>query len=279
MNLNAYFKEQKQGESILIYGAGGSRKTWLAATLAKKYNLYWFDLENGVKTLRTLPKEDLERIKYFRLPDLKQYPIAAETIGKIFNGGVCKICSAHGKVNCTNEGCKAEGGSEEISLSKLTHNDVLVIDSATQLGLSYLNSIILKLQGRGKPTEDYDAVQPEWNDYRYQGNLLTSFLTAIQQLTNTNRVVICHAEEYKEKGSTQARVIPVMGTDNYSKSDLTKFFDHVVYTSIQNGKFKAVSGSLAASLGVISAPAKSRSGVEIEKTPAGQEYSLLPFFT
>ena len=61
---------------VLIFGAPKSGKTQLAATLAAKFKLLWFDLENGYGTLLKLPKEQQENIELISIPDSKTFPIA-----------------------------------------------------------------------------------------------------------------------------------------------------------------------------------------------------------
>lgn len=263
MNLNDYFKSNNPGTSLLLYGKSGTQKTFLAGKLSQEFNLYYFDLEQGIKTLKGLDPKWLERITYFPIPDIKQYPIASETIDKLFSGGTLRICPKHGKVSCPK--CQ---DSQEINIAGLTSKDVLVIDSATQLGISYINSIILRLQKK-TPQLDLEAIKPEWNDYRWQGNLLNNFLTGIQNLTNTNRIVICHEEQTKV-GNIEG-VVPHMGTSNYSKDDLGKFFDHVVWANVHVGKHKFISTATKADI----ATAKSRTGIAIEDM---KEPSLIPFF-
>ena len=73
-------------QSVFLYGAAKTGKTYLAGQLAEQgYNLFWIDLEKGIRTLQnSLSPEAQERITYLALPDTPLNPVAVATIGKLF---------------------------------------------------------------------------------------------------------------------------------------------------------------------------------------------------
>jgi SpoVK/Ycf46/Vps4 family AAA+-type ATPase len=89
---------QSTTQSVLVFGPPKSGKTQLVGQLATKYNLIWFDLENGSATLHKLPVEAQERIELIALPDSRSYPIAIETCLKVIKGGPVIIDEETGKV-------------------------------------------------------------------------------------------------------------------------------------------------------------------------------------
>ena len=129
-----------QTHRVLIFGGPKTGKSQLAGELSEFYNLIWVDMENGHEVLFKLPTEWQERIELVALPDTRSYPIAIETVLKMVKGKV-SICEAHGKVACMV--CKREEApTVEVNLPSLTHEDVVVFDSLTQLSNSAIAFII-----------------------------------------------------------------------------------------------------------------------------------------
>lgn len=253
-------------QKIIAFGDSKTGKSTLAGALANLgFTLDWFDLENGYKVLRKLPLEAQERVNLFRIPDTKDWPIAIETIEKVVKGTKGKICVVHGKMGCNV--CEKQNSpdypSEDFDLRTMYGpKRVLVIDSGTQLGISALNRVI-----HGKDA-DYKA---GWEDYRKQGTLLDGVYSHIQQAWY-NVIVICHTTQARMEDETKTKLVPVSGTDNYSRN-LAKFFDHVVYCDVGLGRHNFGSATTYRP----SVLTGSRFDVALEKMKP-EEVSLLPFF-
>lgn len=267
MNLDDYNKSSRT--KVLVYGPPKSGKTALVGKLAEHFKLHWLDLEQGIKTLLNpaiLAPQFRKNINVINVPDHRMYPIAIETVRDILKGGPKKICYVHGKVNCPVCAKQAESRHSEINLAEFDDNDILVIDSLSQLSNSAMSKVILKeLQKPGG--EEYKCT---FHDYATQGALLDAVLSLIQVL-DLNICVISHEVE-SEMTDGKDKIVPLAGTRNFSKLS-AKYFDTVVYTSILNKQHRAYSDTTYAP-NVLTG---SRLPVSIDESK-GDALSILPLF-
>jgi hypothetical protein len=229
----------KPNHSILLYGPPKTGKTRLVGTAAKIPELkriIWVDLENGVETLlhMGLTPVELDKIELIKIPDTRELPRGCETVLKMFSTKEdIKICNLHGKVACAELTCKGEENNTTFNLRKLTHDDLVVIDSGSQLGDSALNMACI-----GRPIE----FKPGWDEYGLSNKWLGDILSVIQQATNTNFVVITHESVIEEEvnGVKRDKIVPLMGTKAFC-AKVGKYFGTVCYVEIKMGRH--VSGS------------------------------------
>jgi len=246
-------------QRVIIYGPPKAGKTELVSKLALKYNLLWFDLEQGYEPLFKLPLEAQERIRIVRLPDTKDNPVAIKTMLNVVTGAAGTICEKHGEWKCGICSKNPEAEKEEIHLRALDETWIVVIDSLTQLVDSALNHV------RGNTP---DLTKSDWDHWAAQGILISKVLGAFQQM-GVNVCVISHDVEVEQEDGT-VKLVPVSGTRNASRNT-GRFFGHVVYMRVSNMKHNV--GSATTYLNKILTG--SRLDVEIEKMG---EVSLLPFF-
>jgi hypothetical protein len=251
---------------ILIYGPPKTGKTDLVGRIAEKKRLWWFDLEDGIKTLLHSPrmkKEWFENINYFRISDTQINPVGIETMLKVIKGGLKSICHQHGAVDCPR--CKGKPASEfsSIDLGSFTNDDVFVLDSGSQLSASAMNYI-----QREVIMKDNFAAKPDWDDYMRQGRVLDRIFSIMQQAP-FHFVCITH-ENLVEMEDGKKKLVPIAGTSQFSKT-FAKYFDDVVYTDIVNKKHKAASSTTYSGSIVMG----SRTGKELEKM---EEPNLLELF-
>ena len=267
MNLDEY--NQRTRSKVLVYGPPKSGKTALVGKLAEHFTLHWLDLEQGIKTLLNpamLKPEFRKNVNVVNIPDHKHYPVAIDTIREILRGRPAKVCTKHGKVNCPLHARDDETKFSTVDLSSFTDNDILVVDSLSQLSSSAMNKVILKeLQKPGG--EEYKCT---FHDYATQGALLDQVLSMILVL-DLNICVISHEIE-SEMTDGKDKVVPLAGTRNFSKLS-AKYFDAAVYCSILNKQHRAFSDTTYAS-NVLTG---SRLPVSIDENK-GDALSLLPLF-
>ena len=243
---------------ILLFGPPKSGKTWLAGSLAKEFNLIWFDLENGVDTLLRLTDEEKERVEVISLPDTRSFPIAIETMLKVIKGATVEICEEHGKVSCAV--CKKEGKSFiKVELNNLGLDTIVVVDSLTQL----TNSAIAHITKN--QAEDYKLDYDDWGNL---GKLMDMFLSHVQNAP-FHIVCISHENEVKLVDGSK-KIVPVAGTTNFSRNT-AKYFDEVYYLQVKNGKH-VIGSSTTFSNNILTG---SRGGHVLEKDT---EPSLIPVF-
>lgn len=252
-------KKLSKTHRVLVYGEPKSGKTQLAASLSEKYNILFFDLENGYETLLKFPKAWQERVEIVSIPDTKVFPIAIETMLKVISGAAVEICDEHGKVGCGL--CKKDSKPfTRVCLNELTEDWIVIVDSLTQLSNSAMNHLT-----KGQD----DIYKPEWSDYRNQGQLLDKFLSQIQQ-AKYNIVCITHVVE-TELEDGRKKLVPVCGTTTFSRNT-AKYFDHVVYCETKNKKHNFASSTTYAN-NVLTG---SRTDIALENS---QSQSLLDIFS
>lgn len=222
---------------ILVYGAPKTGKTDLVGQVAAIKKLWWFDLEDGIKTLLGSPRMTaaaLDNIELFKIPDTQTFPIAARTLLKVIKGNPVAICHAHGAVACP-VCTKAGAPTSSISLKDFTNDDVLVIDSVSQLAASAMNDI----QKDVIAADRFDK-KPDWDDYANQGRIMDRIFSIMQQAP-FHVIAISH-EQLVEMEDGKKKLVPIGGTSQFSKT-FAKYFDDVVYCEVVNKKHKVGSST------------------------------------
>lgn len=265
MNLDEY--AETAARKVCVYGQPFTGKTDLVGRLAETKRLWWFDLDDGIKTLLHSPrmkKEWFKNINVFRLPDTQLLPIGIDTVLRVIKGGECKICHLHGAVNCLVCTKNAPEKFSTINVNTFTNDDILVVDSGSQLA----SSIMCHISKKELAAEKWMDFSPGWDEYKKQG-LVSNRVYSIFQHAPFNVCIITHEQLVKLEDGKQ-KIVPIGGTSEYSK-EFAKFFDDVAYCDIVNGKHKvATSSTYRANI-----LTGSRSGKELEKLELP---SLLPLF-
>lgn len=241
---------------ILIYGPPKSGKTGAIGKLASKYRLWYFDLEDSIKTLFNASIMDqslLDNIELFKIPDRQTYPMGIETMLKVLKGGKSTICFAHGKVSCPACAKDTAASQATIDINELrTDKDIVVIESYSQLAESAMNYIMRTAIAK----DDFDA-KAGWDEYGKQGRILERIGSTIQ--TAPFNIIVSSHEMMVEMEDGSKKIVPIGGTSNASKV-FAKYFDDVVYCEIVNKTHRLVSSTIAKA----SVLAGSRSGKDLK---------------
>lgn len=246
---------------ILILGLSGSGKSTLAAEMAEQgWNLIWINVENASETLMKLSPEAQERINLINIPDTSSYPIAAQTLMKLFKDGKASICDEHGKHLCPICSKNPEAIITNLDFSILTSKDIVVVDTGTQISYSILAYTMKDKSIDTKPERD------DWGALRKY----TEFFKSQFQGARYNLIVTCQCQEAELENGVM-KLVPSFGSAAMS-ANFASAFDHVIYTEIKNKTHKAFSGSTANS----SVLTRSRSDFLIENL---SKPTLLPIFT
>jgi hypothetical protein len=240
-------------QRVLVYGGPKSGKTQLVGTLAHKYKLIWFDLENGYATLLKLPPQCQENIELISIPDSRTFPIAVDTMLKLMKSrGPVTICEEHGKVSCPLCANKLDAGKVVIDLTTLPQDTIVVVDSLTQLTNSAI-ALITKNQ-----PDDYKMDFDDWGNLKA---VVEKFLSEVQA-ARYNVVCITHEEEV-EMEDKRKKIVPTCGSSKSSRNT-AKYFDHVVYCDIKNKKHMAASATTFSNTVLTG----SRTDIDLEKSGA-----------
>lgn len=225
--------KKQTGETALVFGPPKVGKTLIAGLLAEHFDrTQMFDLENGIQTLTAnFPQMGkahlLDKIDAVQIPDSRKNPIAIKTMLKVFSGQKLSICNKHGMTTCI-QCAKDKLEVTEVELNKFGRNDLVIMDSASQLA----DSAYAHVMGQQRLEE---CAKADWDDWGQMGNLLSMVYSQIQQVPY-NVVVISH-EDMVQMPDKSDKIVPVGGTRNFSKR-FAKFFGHVIYCEIVLGKYK-----------------------------------------
>ena len=254
--------EVSSSHAILIYGDSGCGKTRLAATAATipaLNKIYYIDLENGSDTILNmgLPDEALGKIQLYKICDTRKDPHAMSTMLKMFSAREdISLCEEHGRINCL-ECTRAKKPTQIFNLTKMTHNDLVIIDSGSQLADCGVNALL-----KGQPEDAILQIQ-EWGTVN---NWLKSILQTVQAGRYTNVVVLTHVlydEEYSGTGVNKTlirtKIYPLMGTKTFS-TQVGKYFGTIVHLEVKNKKHVGGSSTVYA----LNTQTKSRLGIKVE---------------
>lgn len=245
---------------IIVYGPPKSGKTLLALKLAEFYQIHYLGFESGENVGKQLPTAWQERIDVIKIPDTRHNPVAIHSMLRLAKNGKIDPCVIHGMDGCPI--CKKESTAQwnHLDVKEFKKDDVLVIDSLTQLTTSIMAHI-----GRGGG-EDW---KPEYDDWRKMGTFLDMILSEFQNAPY-NVICISHESLIDTEDEKQKKIVPVAGTANFSRNS-AKYFDTVIYAEIKNGRHSFSSRTTYAN-NILTGD---RFNIDLNKDP---EKGLLPLF-
>lgn len=260
-----------EARHIIVYGSPKTGKTELIGTLAAKYRLWWFNLDGGIKTLLapgSAACKNLDNIELFTLPDSQRFPVAVQTLLKVFKGGPHKICHKHGICGCPAPECKPDDTWSLFDIDKLeVDKDVVVVDHMAQL----MDSVNNWIHREALKNDNWDGLKSEFSDWAKHGAMSDRFGSTWQNAPYN--MVLASQEVMAKMPDGSTKLVPVGGTRNQS-SDFARYFDDVVYTEIIGGQYRATCTAGDKSQVVIG----SRTGKKLTVPKAGERTSLLELF-
>lgn len=262
------YEENHAVQRVLIVGLSKSGKSTLAASLSRKYRLIWIDTENAVEALQKLPAAQKANIDLIKIPDSAAFPVAGQTIQRLFKDKKANICFTHGVIDCFL--CKKQGGiMQPVDLTNLDPaRDVVVLDSMTQFGMSLFAHLMKDKTATMSANDaiEYKPVLDDWGALRKNTEYAGSNIQAVPfNLVCTTLAIETELEDGK------VMLVPQFGSKGSSASIASKF-STVIFTKVENKKHKAYSSSLASNLFLSGA----RSDYEIEKQVDSMD--LCPLF-
>lgn len=253
---------QKATYRLCLFGKAKVGKSALAAQLARKWKLHWFDLEDGIKTALNpliLPQEFWKNINVFPIQTTQKNPLGAETLLKVIDGKPHDICWDHGKVlPCLV--CKEKPGavSNRICLNEFTTDDFLVIDSTTQLSTDVSFATNPVIRNANDPTQFVLDKDTGGKDFKYPmaNAFILDRIFGTLQNSRINVIVISHevmTERTKDTGKIVKAgenqpgdgiemLFPAAGSRNFSRN-FGRYFDMLIHVDVVNRQHRAFSAT------------------------------------
>jgi len=180
---------------ILAYGHEKTKKTWWVGKAAEAgFNVILLDSDNGAQILRNIAPEFRNRISHINIVDGLQSPVACQFTTRLLKG-INFLWDEQNKQETASSIVKPDRSYYYFDVSKLTLNDVLVIDSWTKLCKSLVFRWYVE---NGKKIEDTEeAKKSDWPGYRWTGMMASWFFKQLQALS-CHVIVVGHQTEYEK---------------------------------------------------------------------------------
>lgn len=216
----------KIGNHLLCFGDPTSGKSTLVSELANYYKLLWISTDKGHTVIGKLSEEARANVDVIVLPDTRDYPVAIDTVRKLFRNESCHICDTHGMVDCNK--CKSivQATFTDWNFSKLDASSIVVLDHLSGVADSCQNLVT-----KDKPV-DYKLQLDDWGAMQFH---LKALMLNIQNAPY-NIVCIAHAVEAILEDKSK-KLMPQVGSDAFCRT-VAKYFDHKVYTSVSSCEHK-----------------------------------------
>lgn len=177
---------------LLVYGTAKTRKTWWSGSAAEVYRVTVLDGDNNTRILRKLPPEQQARIQRIPLAGKPNYPAMVLFLSALFK--LKTFLWDLDKEEVTRpEFIKPEGRYLDVSLHRMTSDDLLIIDSWTKLATDTAIQYAAQnnLDAFGGKKKDFDF-------YGYQDLVLDAILGAMNCLP-CHLIVTGHEQYYTAK--------------------------------------------------------------------------------
>ena len=231
MQLTQKLEDQDIKLRQLIYGKQKTKKTWYAAKAAESnFNVILFDGDDGWHILNNIKHEYQKRITVVDCVDTTDRAIFATFLSRLLKKGKINWDEVEKKV-----ALKPNENTLAIDLTKLTKNDVVIIDSWTALVWSLTYKYALE-----NHIDMADAEKDEWEFYRWGGRIATWIANQLQSLP-CHVIVVAHETEYqKMKRNSQGKEVvdyvrvQIKSVSGNHASTMGTFFSDVLHFKQQS---------------------------------------------
>ena len=175
---------------LILYGPEKTKKTWWAGMAAEAgYNVHFINTDKGLSILRNISPEGRKRINVIDATDTMTNATGAIIMTAIMKGTPF-VWDTDRKLLITRATSKGTINAVRYDISKLTFNDILVVDSLTAL----VQSIIWRFCIENE-IDLSDAKKVEWEGYRWSGALLSWMIAQLKSIP-CHIIVIGHQDVY-----------------------------------------------------------------------------------
>lgn len=230
-----------------IYGPDKTKKSWWACRAAEAgYNVILIDGDDGSSIVRQLPIEARKKILIVDVVNTKDRGVFARFIAGFMRPGNAFVWDEQAKVSIT-PNTKRDPDKSYIyfDLSKLTMNDVVIIDSWTALAASTM------IEWASENNVDLAAVEKEGDQFsllNYQSRFLDYTLNQIKTFP-CHVIVIGHEtvyEKWQGKGSerkmVEQRTQPFSSTGPHAKKIGAHFSNVLRFSKLSDLAYRIDAG-------------------------------------
>jgi hypothetical protein len=220
---------------IMLLGEAMLRKTWWAGAAAEAgFNVIYIDGDGNPQVLKNLSESARNRISYIDAVDTPNnsafgFFLISLLSGQKFiwdEGAKQTISAALGT-----RALKPESSYMVFDPSKLTMNDIIVIDSWTALVRSFQRRYAKE---QGIVIEESSSMDSDWSDYRWTGAIASKMVENLK-LFPCHSIVIAHSERF-EKKDDKGKVLSVrhkpISTSRTHADTLTKNFTDIIHFTL-----------------------------------------------
>lgn len=223
---------------ILAFGREKSKKTWWTLNAVRAgYNVILIDGEGGSKIVRQIPQEYWHKITIVDVEDRSGQPIFGQFVTELFLFKKFIYDIQTRRIVRNSSMLTPEHQYFEVDASKLTHNDILVVDSLTELRFSV---ILDWARDNGINLADPSEVESDrWGYYRYASTMLDWMLEQMTSLS-CHFILIGHETLYEKYSGTgknrtlESSELIIKSSSNPHAKTVPNRFDDVLYFHIMN---------------------------------------------
>jgi len=245
--------DQNHAENMLLrllcYGPAKVKKTWWALNAAKAgFNVLLLDGDGGSQIISQIEKQYISNINIIDIVDKQNMPVMCEFITRFLTGNPFIWNETQKDILLIAAHAKAEHSYYIIDTSKLTHNDVVIIDSWDALTWSLAWRWYKENGLKVEAAEHAKTSDKLWPGYRWSGAMASWALKQIKALSNNCHVIVVgHQSVYEKRhdeiinGKTKQIIdwsrMQVKSTSGPHGMELAQAFTDIPYFGVNGSRF------------------------------------------